>query len=180
MAETATTTRNRWRTCSWTLPCKHPRCFSRVGYLLRSNQITFSESHHPHFLRLFLAKECLPISRASQPGLPFGNLAKSSRFLRLSTVPLMKGPKPVSMRLWVTVCNTVHICNSRHFSSCLPLSLPHSLERVFKVETVGDCYVAAAGLPEPRKDHAVAMVRFARDCITMMRGLAKDLETTLG
>ena len=30
--------------------------------------------------------------------------------------------------------------------------------RVFKVETVGDCYVAVAGLPEFRKDHATIMV----------------------
>ena len=30
--------------------------------------------------------------------------------------------------------------------------------RVFKVETVGDCYVAVAGLPEYRKDHATIMV----------------------
>eukprot|EP00980_Cylindrotheca_fusiformis_P002434 scaffold580_cov72-Cylindrotheca_fusiformis.AAC.3 len=30
---------------------------------------------------------------------------------------------------------------------------------VFKVETVGDCYVAAAGLPEPRDDHAVVACR---------------------
>jgi class 3 adenylate cyclase len=52
--------------------------------------------------------------------------------------------------------------------------------RIFKVETVGDCYVAVAGLPDPRKDHAVAMARFARDCVNRMMVITKRLEVELG
>merc|ERR1712176_1168596 len=47
-------------------------------------------------------------------------------------------------------------------------------------ETVGDCYVAVTGLPEERKDHALAMAKFARDCMEAMSKLTRKLEMTLG
>jgi class 3 adenylate cyclase len=52
--------------------------------------------------------------------------------------------------------------------------------RVFKVEVVGDCYVAVAGLPDPRVDHALVMAKFAKDCINSMRRVCASLEVTLG
>jgi len=52
--------------------------------------------------------------------------------------------------------------------------------RVFKVEVVGDCYVAVCGLPDPRKDHYAVMCRFAQDCISAMHVHTKELEIRLG
>ena len=49
-----------------------------------------------------------------------------------------------------------------------------------KVETVGDCYVAVAGLPDPRRDHAQIMTRFAHDCRSKMNQLTRKLAITLG
>jgi Adenylate and Guanylate cyclase catalytic domain/3'5'-cyclic nucleotide phosphodiesterase len=51
---------------------------------------------------------------------------------------------------------------------------------VFKVETVGDCYVAVCGLPDPCKEHAVAMTRFARDCLNGAHQVTRRLEVELG
>ncbi|CAJ1968567.1 unnamed protein product [Cylindrotheca closterium] len=55
---------------------------------------------------------------------------------------------------------------------------------VFKVETVGDCYVGAAGLElgdmVPSADHASAACFFANDAVEKMGELTKRLEVTLG
>jgi class 3 adenylate cyclase len=52
--------------------------------------------------------------------------------------------------------------------------------RIFKVETVGDCYVAATGLPEPSRDHAVAMARFANDIMSKISVVTHKLDVSLG
>ena len=52
--------------------------------------------------------------------------------------------------------------------------------RVFKVETVGDCYVAVTGLPNPQSKHALIMARFAVECLFKFQELVKSLEKSLG
>jgi class 3 adenylate cyclase len=52
--------------------------------------------------------------------------------------------------------------------------------RVFKVETIGDSYVAVTGLPEPQANHAMIMARFTHDCMEKLKVVIRDLEVTLG
>lgn len=54
------------------------------------------------------------------------------------------------------------------------------LRGAYKVDTSGDSYLAVAGLPTPRKDHAIVMARFARDALDEFIDITNKLEVTLG
>jgi class 3 adenylate cyclase len=51
---------------------------------------------------------------------------------------------------------------------------------VFKVETVGDCYVAATGLPNAQDDHALILTMFATECTFKIKKVLKSLGDELG
>jgi class 3 adenylate cyclase len=57
------------------------------------------------------------------------------------------------------------------------LALRHD---VYKVETIGDCYVAVTGLPDPQPAHAETMILFAAQCLQKMRMLVPKLGRRLG
>ena len=67
------------------------------------------------------------------------------------------------------------------FTQLDDIAAKHGLE---KIKTIGDSYMAVAGAPEPRDDHAVAAVEFARamiDVVAETRATSDaDLEVRIG
>jgi class 3 adenylate cyclase len=51
---------------------------------------------------------------------------------------------------------------------------------VFKVETIGDCYMACTGLPDPQPDHAYRMTKFAIHCQSKTALILHQLKEKLG
>lgn len=47
---------------------------------------------------------------------------------------------------------------------------------VYKVETIGDCYMAVTGLPKPQANHAERMVRFSRDALAKLKKFQENPE----
>jgi class 3 adenylate cyclase len=91
----------------------------------------------------------------------FDMIAKSQRVYKVR--PFVPSPRATDEVPWLT-----------------PIHANGSNMNIIQVETIGDSYVAVAGLPDPRRDHAVAMARFARDIMAKMKVLVRKLEVVLG
>jgi class 3 adenylate cyclase len=95
---------------------------------------------------------------------------------------------PSATVAFIDIANFTSWCSERDPTQVFTLleNLYHKFDRIgqehgiFKVETIGDSYVAVAGVPAPRQDHAVAIARFASQCLRDMDQIVKDLETSLG
>ena len=65
---------------------------------------------------------------------------------------------------------------NRYFSSYDELAEKYGVE---KIKTIGDAYMAAAGIPEPREDHAAALVNMAQEMIEVTRAIGDECRLDL-
>jgi len=143
----------------------------------------------PENVRDRILEEAIPVE--SNKGLLSSFLGKETE---VTVDPTSSAAKPIADLFTATTIMFLDICGFTAWSSMreptrvfvlletlyLAFDELARMRRIYKVETIGDCYVAVAGLPTPRKDHAVVMVRFAMDCLIRMKQLLKELEVLLG
>ena len=69
-----------------------------------------------------------------------------------------------------------------HFLETLFFEFDKISERlgVFKLGTIGDCYIAVTGIPDHQSDHAVTMCRFAHECRLVLKRVFQDLDKVCG
>lgn len=111
-------------------------------------------------LHASLTSHVLTVSRR---GLPFASQLRCLLCLKKSMVNLIEWPKE-------DVSSKSKRKSQLTGSCCLFLT----------VLSVGDCYVAVVGIPDPRKDHAKLMARFANDILSSFKSIVRNLEVKLG
>lgn len=90
--------------------------------------------------------------------------------------------------LFADIAGFTSFCSNRHPTVVLTLleTLYGELDKnmskrgVFKVEHIGDCLMAACGLPDVREDHAVVMCQFAVDLLKVSQRVFTSLVPKLG
>jgi class 3 adenylate cyclase len=120
--------------------------------------------------------------------------SKTASFLTGTIQASVFGSEPIAdlcpscTVLFIDIANFTAWSSEREASQVFVLleNLYHAFDKIgsklgiFKVETIGDSYVAVCGLPTPKTDHAVVMARFACLCLEKMKMLVSRLEVTLG
>ncbi|MEJ6021997.1 adenylate/guanylate cyclase domain-containing protein [Ramlibacter sp. PS4R-6] len=74
---------------------------------------------------------------------------------------------------WCATRNAASVVQmlDRVFTAFDALAARHGLE---KIKTIGDCYMAAAGLPKAREDHAQAALAMAREMLAECERIARE------
>ena len=136
------------------------------------------------------------------------HLSKKERLIRFLRLPNQTSRRPSDGSHGSTICSTPPIADAFPETSIMfadivgftkwsadhePESVFHLLESlffefdkiahrlgVFKIGTIGDCYLAVTGVPDHRQDHAVVMCLFAHECRLALKSVFQDLEDVLG
>jgi len=130
--------------------------FARRDFLQR-REIEAQRAQAEALLLNILPREIAELLKARQRTIAESHPAASVLFADIQDfTPLSERLSPDAL---VELLNEV-------YSFCDSLALKHGVE---KIKTIGDCYMAAAGVPLGRADHAQAMARMA---LELQRGAA--------